>query len=169
LAGPKVPAGPDHVMTSKRKHDIAYGCFFVPAALSLIAVTADAVPMNDANAALIGFFVMIPLTVVALVTTLIGVFYSILLWRDGVLPILSLLTIIMITVVFSDAGKIELCGLIYGILVLVLEGSWFLKRRRIRFMSVCAMATLLWVGCASTRDPLEGWRVCEQPVSRSDA
>src|ERR1043166_9271194 len=123
-------------MTSKRKHDIAYSCFLVPAALCLIAAIANAVQMNDANAALIGFFVMIPVTLVALVTTLIGVFYSIVFWRDGVLPMLSVLTLIMITVVLLEASKIELYGLIYGILVLVLEASWFLKRRRIRFVSV---------------------------------
>jgi hypothetical protein len=32
-----------------------------------------------------------------------------------------------------------------------------------RFVSIFAMAVLLWVGCATTRDPLEGWRVRNQP------
>ena len=137
-------------MTSKRKHDIAYSCFLVPAALCLIVAIADAVAMNDANAALMGFFVLIPLTLVALVATLIGVFYSIVFWRDGVLPMLSFLTLIMIMVVLLEVGKIELYGLLYGILVIVLEASWFLKRRRIRFASVCVVMTLFWVGCSTT-------------------
>ena len=32
-----------------------------------------------------------------------------------------------------------------------------------RFVSIFAMAALLWVGCATTCDPLEGWRVRDQP------
>ncbi len=119
-------------MTARRKHDIAYGCFLVPAAFCLIAAIADAVPMKDTNAAFIGFFVLIPLALAGVVAILIGVIFSIVFWRDGVLPILSVLTLILVIVaaVVSKGGvKMDVYGLIYAILVLVLEGSWFLARR----------------------------------------
>src|SRR5213593_4592301 len=101
-------------MTARRKRDIAYGCFLFPAALCLITAIAGAVPMNDANAAGIGFFVLIPLGLVALVAILIGVFCSIVFCKDGVLPILSVLTLIMVAVVVLEVGKVELYGLYMG-------------------------------------------------------
>jgi len=117
-------------MTARSKHDIAYGCFLVPVALGLTGVVAERVPMNDANAAGIGFFILIPLTLAALAATVIGVFCSIVLWRDGVLPFLSVLTLLMATLLFLETGKTWVYGLIYGILVLLLEASWFFVRRR---------------------------------------
>jgi predicted Na+-dependent transporter len=120
-------------VTQRNKHDIAYGCFLAPAAVSLIAAVASAIPMDSGTAGGIGFLVLIPLAIVALVAVPIGVFYSVVFWRDGVLPLLSILTILMVAEAVTEAGSVEFynaTGLVYGILVLVLEASWFLLRRR---------------------------------------
>lgn len=117
----------------RRKHDIAYGCFLAPGAVSLIAAIAGAIPMDSGTAGGIGFLVLIPLAMVALVAVPVGVFYSIVFRRDGVLLLLSILTIFMLAEVVTEAGSVEFynaTGLVYGILVLVLEASWFLLRRR---------------------------------------
>jgi hypothetical protein len=118
-------------MTARRKRDIAYSCFLIPGAACVTAAIAGAFPMKDGNAAAIGFFILIPLTLVALAAIPIGIFYSIVLWRDGVLPFLSIFTLILV-VIFLAGGEsmMELSGWIYGILVLILEASWFFLRRR---------------------------------------
>ena len=118
-------------MTARRKHDVAYGCFLIPGVACVVAAIAGAFSMKDENAAAIGFFVLIPLTLVALAAVPIGIFYSIVLWRDCVLPLLSIFTITLV-VIFLAGGEsmMELGGLIYGILVLILEASWFFLRRR---------------------------------------
>lgn len=116
-----------------RKHDIAYGCFLAPGVVSLIAAIASAIPLDSGTAGGIGFLVLIPLTSAALVVIPIGFFYSIVYWRDGVLPLLSILTILMIAEVVTESGSVEFynaTGLVYGILVLMLEASWFLLRRQ---------------------------------------
>jgi hypothetical protein len=89
--------------------------------------------MDSGIAGGIGFLVLIPLAMAALVTGLIGIFYSIVLWRDGVLPLLSVLTILMVLEIATEAGSVTFynaSGLVYGLLVLVLEASWFLLRRQ---------------------------------------
>jgi hypothetical protein len=89
--------------------------------------------MDSGIAGGIGFLVLIPLAMAALVTGLIGIFYSIVLWRDGVLPLLSVLTILMVVEIATEAGSVAFynaSGLVYGLLVLVLEASWFLLRRQ---------------------------------------
>lgn len=117
-------------MTARSKHDIAYGCFLVPMAACLIAAIGGAVRMNDANAAGIGFFVLIPLTLASLAAIPVGVFYSIL-CRDGFVLLLSALTLILIAAFIAGAESImEFGGAVYGILVLIIEGRWWFFRRR---------------------------------------
>jgi hypothetical protein len=125
-------------VTAKRKHDIAYSCFLVPWAVCLIAAT---VPTDIGT---VGFLVVMPLTLASLAAIPLGVFYSIKFWRDGGLPVLAVLTIMMIALVLTAtydqlaSGRMEdsfgarygMLLAIIGILVVILEGSWFLLRRR---------------------------------------
>jgi len=116
-------------MTISRKHDMAYACFLVPWAAAVIGVIPNVVKISDANAAGIGFFVLIPLSMLALVTVPVGIFYSIVFWRDGVLPLLSIVTIGMMAIIFGT-DLADYYGWLYAVLVMILEGSWFLLRRR---------------------------------------
>jgi hypothetical protein len=52
----------------RRKHDIAYGCFFPPVTACLAELMANTIPGDTSTAAGVGFFLLIPLTMVALVT-----------------------------------------------------------------------------------------------------
>jgi len=98
---------------------------------SVCASVASAIPI-DGIAGGIGFLVLIPSALAALVAVPIGLYYSIELWKDGVLPLLSILTMLMIAEFVTEAGSVDFynaTGLVYGILVLMLEASWFLFRR----------------------------------------
>jgi len=127
-------------MAVRSRHDIAYLCFLVPWAACLVAAT------TPTDIGTVGFVVLMPLMIGSLAAIPFGVYCSILLWRDVILPLLSILTIIMIavavTVVYyqlgsgSAAGSAESYNTLHGVLVLIgtpvliLEGSWFLFRRR---------------------------------------
>lgn len=117
----------------RRKRDIAYGCFLFPAAAGLIEWMLRATPIDKEAAAVLAFLVLVPLTIAALAAIAIGVFLAIVLWRDGVLPILSILTILAVAEIATEAGSVQFynaTGPIYGTLVLLLEATWFLLRRR---------------------------------------
>lgn len=124
-------------MTARSKHDLAYGCFLVPWAACLIAVT---VPTDIGTT---GFFVLMPLMIASLAAIPIGVFYFVVFWRNGGLPLLSILTIIMIAVVLTamygqlargsvadSSGAPYGMLLLIGISVLIIEACWWLFRRR---------------------------------------
>ena len=127
-------------MTAKRKHDIAYGCFLVPWAACLVAAT------TPTDIGTVGFFVLLPLMMGSLAAIPFGVYYSIVLWRDVVPPLLSILTIIMVVIVVTAVYDQMALGsvtesaesyaalngrlVLIGIPVLILEGSWFFWRRR---------------------------------------
>ena len=120
-------------VTQRAKHDAAYGCFVPPGACSLIAALASAIPMDSGTAGGIGFLVLMPLALLALVSVPFGIYLSMVLRRDVILPLLSLLTILMVVEVATEAGSVTFynaTGVVYGLLVLVLEASWFLLRRR---------------------------------------
>jgi hypothetical protein len=55
------------------------------------------------------------------------------LWRDGILPLLAVLTIATVGVITTEAVSVAFYNATsraYGVLALVLEASWFLVRRR---------------------------------------
>lgn len=129
-------AGMTHAERTKR--DIAYCCFLPLGMVSLIAAIDSAIPMDSGTAGGMGFLVLIPLTLVALISIPMGIYFSIVLWRDPVLPALSILTILMIAEIVTEAGSVTFYNAtawVYAILVLVLEANWFLLRRRRTFPS----------------------------------
>ena len=99
----------------------------------MIAAIASAIPMDSGTAGGIGFLVLIPLTLAALISVPTGICFSIVLRRDAVLPLLSVMTIFMLAEVVTEAGSVTFYNAtmsVYGILVVVLEASWFLLRRQ---------------------------------------
>lgn len=121
-----------HDHSKRWKHDIAYACFLPPGLLSLIAAISMYFPMDTGTAGGIGFLILIPLSLLALTTVPIGVYYSVVYWRDAALVILSLGTILTMVQMFAEIGPVQLrnvLGLVYGVLVFALEVAWFLERR----------------------------------------
>jgi len=94
---------------------------------------ASIIPMDDANIAGIGFLVLIPLALVTLISVPTGIYFSFMLRKDAVLPLLSVLTIFVLAEVVTEAGSAtfyEATIGAYGIIVMVIEANWFLLRRR---------------------------------------
>ena len=119
--------------TQRAKRDIAYGCFLPPGIASTVTAIGNVVPMDTGMAGGVGFLVLLPLAMMSLITIPIGITLSILCWRDGVLPVLSVLTILWVTEIVTEAGSVQFynaaTGTVYAALVFTLTGSWFLVRR----------------------------------------
>ena len=114
------------------KHDLAYACFLPPVIVSLISAASTVIPMSSGVAGGIGFLVLIPLTLLALMSMPIGIYFSIVFRKDIFLPILSALTIFMVVEVITEAGSATFYNAIawiYGISGMILIASWFLVRR----------------------------------------
>ena len=117
----------------KTRQDIAYICFIPLGLLNLTIAITSIIPMNNGVAGGLGFLVLIPLSIFALASAPIGIYFSIVARRDIFLHILSVLTVFMVAEVVTEAGSTDFYNAmpwIYGILVLVFELTWFLLRRK---------------------------------------
>ncbi|MBR9910652.1 MAG: hypothetical protein GYB33_09925 [Gammaproteobacteria bacterium] len=116
----------------KRKHDIAYACFIPPGLVYLIGGIAPYLAMDTGTAGGVGFLILIPLALAVLASVPLGLYYSLLFWRDRVLVFLAVITLIMLVQLFAELGSVKfrnLVGLLYGVTVLLIETNWFLMRR----------------------------------------
>lgn len=123
---------PAVIKSPNKKHDLAYACFLPPVIVSLISAVGTVIPMSTGVAGGIGFLVLIPLTLLALVSVPTGIYLSFVLREDIVLPLLSVLTILMVVEVVTEAGSVAFYNAtawVYGVLGTILVASWFLVRR----------------------------------------
>ena len=108
---------------------LAYGSFLFCGLLALAVGILDLVPMNDGTAAGIGFFLLIPLTLVAIGLMLVGMVLSIRLWRDWPLPFLSVL-LILVFVASNTIVSEATSSLVYGLFATVLSVRGLFAARR---------------------------------------
>lgn len=116
-----------------RMHDLAYVCFLIPGVVSAVIAIGSAIPMDSGMAGGFGLMLLVPLAIAALVTAPVGIVLSIICRKDGILPLLSVLTILCVTEIATEAGSAAFykltTGPVYAVLVLGLVGSWFFLRR----------------------------------------
>lgn len=114
------------------QRDIAYACFLVVGVAGACGTLATWYP----GFILVALWLVLP----ALVAMPVGIVLSIGCWRDGLLPVLSALTIAFVIEVATEAGSVEFYNAstaLYGVLVVVIVASWFLFRRwRVRARAV---------------------------------
>ena len=123
---------PSGTKSPSNKHDLAYACFLPPVIVSLISAVGTIIPTNTGVAGLIGFLVLIPLGLLAFVSVPAGVYLSIVLRKDKALPLLSVLTILMIAEVITEAGSVAFYNAtawVYGVLGAILVAGWYFVRR----------------------------------------
>jgi hypothetical protein len=120
---------PTRTKSPDGRQDLAYACFLPPGIVSLISALSAVIPMDSGVAGGIGFLVLIPLSLVALVSVPTGIYFTIVFRKeDAVLVLLSVSTIFMLAGVVADAGSTAFAS-VYGLLVMILVANWFLARR----------------------------------------
>jgi hypothetical protein len=88
--------------------------------------------MSTGVAGGVGFLVLIPLALLGLISVPTGIYLSFVLRDDVVLPLLSVLTLLMVVEVITEAGSVAFYNAtawVYGVLGTILVASWFLVRR----------------------------------------
>ncbi len=117
--------------TSKPRvqYDIAYACFL----LIGLAVLVMGISTLGHEREMYAFVVGIPLMALSGVASVVGVGFSLWLWRHAPLPILSALTAFFIVGLWTEtpsADFVNAVAWVYGIILIVIPLWWFLILRR---------------------------------------
>ena len=129
---------PDHTPPPLSDRDLAYRRFVFPGALATLGSLSAIFPVEPAY---IGFFILMPLTLISAIAVIQAAVLTIMIGRQEPLLIVLLVATLAITgVMIADAsdhpilgieGKIiDILGGIYGVFTLGATASWFLVRRR---------------------------------------
>ena len=117
-----------------KKHDRAYLSFIPPAILGFALFVANMVPMGTGTAGGVGFLVLIPLSLLSLMTVPRGIWHALSFFRDRWLVVLALATVLVVVAVFADFDSPAVTNLLigtYSLYAVMCIGSWFLFRRRV--------------------------------------
>ena len=112
-------------------YDIAYACFFLCGLVVIVFGIAEFTTIIRAGAYFF-FGVLVPLTFVFLIVFVVGVGFSLWLWRHVPLPILSALTVLVIVAFITSVDSDEYWEFLpavtwaYGIIATVVPLGWFL-------------------------------------------
>ena len=120
-------------MAKLTNHHLAYLCFLPPTILSLISGLLKLIPVETGTAGGIGFLVLIPLTLLSIVSIPVGMALSVRYRRDYTLLILSFLTVLYLVEFATEAGTVKFYNSIlslYGLLNSLILVWWFLFRRK---------------------------------------
>ena len=117
----------------KRKDDRAYACFFTCGTAIVVVSLLSLLPTNDGTAAGLGFFVAVPLGIVALSGLLAGLGYTIAAWPQAPLIVLAVCSLLFIVEFFFEIGPGKFYNGVtfaYGMVAMAVPGWWFLSGRR---------------------------------------
>jgi hypothetical protein len=117
----------------RRAHDLTYACFLPLGLVGLVSGVASLLPLDSGTAGGIGLLLLVPLALMSMVTAPIGVYRTLGFRHDAALWTLSLITVLMVVQLFAELGPVQVQNLVwlgYGVLVFLLQASWFLVRRR---------------------------------------
>ena len=118
----------------RKARDRAYGCFLIPGAWALCVTIATFSTLTPPTAAGLGYFVLLPLGLAAMVTIPVGIVLTLKVDPDPALALLAVATIAVVAAICGDYTSavvvMTLLFTIYGLLVFALAGWWFLVRRK---------------------------------------
>lgn len=119
---------------SLRNYDGAYGCFLFCGVVALVIGGASFIPMDTGTAGVLGIMVAVPLFLASLVAMIVGIGCTIIrLYNHWPLVVLSLLSALFITEVFTEYGSVNLYNLapiFYGVSACGFSLAWFLILRK---------------------------------------
>jgi hypothetical protein len=120
---------------TRRAYDVAYGCFLLLAVVMLFLVYLRS-SFTDAEWANGGggiFFILLPLIVIPIAATIVGIVLSMRLWNHWPLPALAVGWGLIIAESFIEFGSeaFQKCVyILYALVVAAMSGLWFLGGRR---------------------------------------
>ena len=118
---------------SRTTHDLAYLCFLPTTLISVVSGILKFIPVDTGTAGGVGFLILIPLALLALVSVPTGIVLSLRYRQDRALLLLSFLTVLYVLEIISEAGSTKFYNTslsIYGILSILVLATWFLYRRK---------------------------------------
>lgn len=117
----------------RARQDRAYLCFLPSGLLAVAAGIAASTPMDTGTAGGVGYLVLLPLVLFVLVFAPRGIFLAIMLRRDYMFLMLSVLTVLWVVAMLAEFGPemVRSAGsIIYGCMVYLLVATWFVRTRR---------------------------------------
>lgn len=119
--------------SERTDHNLTYLCFLPPVILGILSGLSTLISMDTGTAGGVGFLILIPLSLVALVSIPAGVILSFRFYKDYALLFLSFLTILFVLEIFIEAGSVKFYNtvpFIYAVAGISILASWFLFRRK---------------------------------------
>lgn len=129
------------VGTYRGKLDIGYVSFLCVALTILVfaaieLLSAAGVQVSEGTAAGVRFLVLIPLTLFALAANLVGIVFSLIMWRDWRLPVLAVLSVssVLAWLAYEELGLASYVpaslAVVYVVASVAFSIRWFLFARR---------------------------------------
>ena len=118
---------------SRRKYDIAYGCFLFSGVVALSISGLSFIPMDTGSAGGLGFLVLVPLSITLLVAMVVGIGCTIQLYYHWPLIVLSLLSVLFVAELVTEYGSAKFYNIVpilYGVITCVFSAAWFLVFRK---------------------------------------
>ena len=120
-------------MNEGAKYDLAYTLFLFCGMAALVGILMEAIPKEEGNSALLGFFVAIPLVGGALAAWVVGIALCLRLpkrWPLVTLAVLSVLFVLGLLIGSHSATYYYAICIAYGLGTAGLCGLWFLTLRQ---------------------------------------
>lgn len=113
----------------RAEYDRAYGCFLFCGLAALVGSLMEVIPKDEGAAALLGFFVAIPLVVASFVALVGGIVLGMKLPKHWSLVLLPGMSILFVAALLTGYGSTAI-SIVYGAGVVSVSGVWFLILRK---------------------------------------
>jgi|GEM_PF-5785521 len=119
-----------------RRLDIAYISFLIPGVCAFLGTIGGViVSLLDIEPAYFGFFILIPLMFISAVAIPVGIIITLTdSRRDPALILLCISSIVVVVAGLTESGgdfiALNVVPMLYSLLVVILEVSWFFVRRK---------------------------------------
>ena len=110
------------------EYDWTYGCFLFCGVAALLGSIMEALPKDEGTAALLGFFVAIPLAVASFVALVAGIVLCMQLPMHWQLVVLAGMSVLFVGALLTGYGSTSI-AIVYGAAVVAISGVWFLILR----------------------------------------
>ncbi len=107
----------------------AFGAFAIAGSIAIVLGLFNFAPLDPDSAAALGFFIAIPLTLLALLLLALAVIYTLFFHRHRLLLTLSAAALLFMVEMVGEYGPVLLYNatpLIYGVITTTICATWFI-------------------------------------------